>query len=466
MAEPDWEAQPEYGEPATDPGYHNDYGSTDPRQSRTRIMTVPPRRGRPAGPAAPPPRRPAPSGSGRGRRRPPWQRAWRKLRNNPVLLILCGLLVLVALPALAYTGARALDSGDRNALASAGDPGTVGQPGLGIDGSGGPSASASANPSGSPSQPVGGQQGPNGCGLTALLVPTCGHLVGAAPNAFSSVDKVTELKTWEAKVGRKMDIFHMYHSGDELFPTDREMSLTTEPGANRILLLNWKVAAGSNWAAVARGDKDARIDRLAAYIKANVHKKFFLALHHEPEEEVRNTAGSGWTAKDYGNMWRHVVTRMKADGVTQVVWTIIFMGFANFSDAPWFDDLYPGDDIVDWIAYDPYMYADANGDFARLVNRKTAKFPGFYTWATTKHPSKPLMLAEWGIFESATDKTLKPKMYATVAGEIGQFPAIKAICYFNSPIAPRGDTRVDSTPEALAAFRRMMAASVLQAHIM
>lgn len=382
---------------------------------------------------------------------------------------MCGLLVLVGLPALAYTGARVLD-GDKGAALTAAEPGGVGQPGIngGADGSASPTASASASPSPSAAapKPGGGPEGPSGCGLTPLLVPTCGRLVGAAPNAFSKTNKITELKAWEAKVGRKMDIFHMYHSGDELFPTQAEMGLTTEPGANRILLLNWKVAAGTTWAAVARGDKDARIDRLAQYIKANVQKKFFLALHHEPEDEVNNNPGSGMTAKDYGNMWRHVVLRMKALGVTQVVWTIILMGFQDWSEKPWFDDLYPGDDIVDWIAYDPYMYADANGDFNKLVNRVTPKFPGFYTWATTKHPGKPLMLAEWGVFESSTNKSLKPKMYNTVASQIGNYPAIKAISYFNSPIAPRGDTRVDSSPEALAAFRKLMGSDVLQAKIM
>jgi hypothetical protein len=385
-----------------------------------------------------------------------------------VLLILLALVIFVALPAVAYTSVRDLVSPDvKNATLRG--PGLAGQQGLDANGnplqpSGAASGQPTAGPSGSPA--ASGADQPTGCGLNAILVPGCGHLVGAAPNAFSGTNRAVELRAFEAKVGRKMDIFHMYHQGDELFPNQWEIDTTTEPGANRILLLNWKIAAGSSWAAVASGAKDARIDREAAYIKTHYKKKFFLALHHEPEEEVRNTAGSGWTAKDYGAMWRHVVSRMRADGVTNVVWTIIFMGFQGYSDAPWFDDLYPGDSYIDWIAYDPYMYADADGDFARLVNRKTAKFPGFYTWAQTKHPSKPLMLAEWGIFESATNKSLKPKMYNTVADQINNFPAIKAICYFNSPIAPRGDTRIDSSPEALTAFRRLMGASTLQAHIL
>jgi hypothetical protein len=65
-----------------------------------------------------------------------------------------------------------------------------------------------------------------------------------------------------------------------------------------VLLLNWKVAYGTTWAKVAAGGKDARIDAWAAYVKANYGtQKFFLALHHEPENDVQTAAGSGMTPR-------------------------------------------------------------------------------------------------------------------------------------------------------------------------
>jgi hypothetical protein len=39
--------------------------------------------------------------------------------------------------------------------------------------------------------------------------------------------------------------------------------------------------------------------------------------------------------------------------------------------------------------------------------------------------------------------------------QIARFPAIKALVYFDSPNAPKGDTRPDSSQPALAAFRRL-----------
>ena len=53
-----------------------------------------------------------------------------------------------------------------------------------------------------------------------------------------------------------------------------------------------------------------------------------------------------------------------------------------------------------------------------LLNRTTdpAKFPGFYNWATTNHPGKPFILAEWGVHENSVDPTSKPKILGMGGG--------------------------------------------------
>ena len=91
----------------------------------------------------------------------------------------------------------------------------------------------------------------------------------------------------------------------------------------RILLLNWKPDIGRSWASVAAGSMDGQIDRLAAHIKATFPEKFFMVIHHEPEEEVRPAAGSGYTADDFRNMFRHVVKRFRADGVHNALFTVV-----------------------------------------------------------------------------------------------------------------------------------------------
>ena len=303
------------------------------------------------------------------------------------------------------------------------------------------------------------------CTVGAKLVPTCNILWGAAAGGFTSTPPERALKEWDAKAGRTSAILHSYHVGDQLFPTKAEIALADDAGTPRLLFTNWKVAAGTTWARVAAGGADARIDRLATYLKANYTNKFFMALHHEPENDVIATAGSGMTAKDYAAMYRHTVQRLRADGVSNVVFVLAYMSYEPWFNQSWWGDLYPGDDVIDWIGIDAYLSAGPsrfhNEPFTGLMDRTTqpAKFPGFYQWATTKHPAKPLMLAEWGIFENtAGDRTIKPKLFDTVLPNLSRYPALKALVAFDSPSTQTGgDLRIDSSPAALSAFRKIAA---------
>jgi beta-mannanase len=306
---------------------------------------------------------------------------------------------------------------------------------------------------------------PAECTVDAKLVPSCGVLWGAAAGGFSDVPRDEALKTFEQKTGRTAAIYHTYHKGDELIPTKAEIAMTNDPAKPRTLMLNWKVAYGSTWAKVAAGEMDARIDREAAYLKANFTKPFFLVLHHEPENDVKPTAGSGFTAKDFAAMYRHTILRLRAQGVTNIISTVAYMNYEKWNDSPWWFDLYPGDDVVDWIGVDSYVNAQPggfhNGDFTYLMNRTTGKsaYPGFYNWATTQHPTKPVMAAEWGVYDEAGGTNHdKAKIYDTVVPNLSKLPAVKAVVYFETAKDQLGhDIRMDDTPEALAAFKKLAA---------
>jgi hypothetical protein len=187
------------------------------------------------------------------------------------------------------------------------------------------------------------------CVTDKLLIPSCGVLWGAAAGGFSDAPRDEALKAWEKTSGRTAAIFHQYHKGDEIFPTKAEIAMTRDPNHPRVLLLNWKIAYGSTWAKVAAGAQDARIDAFAARIKAGYSEKFFLALNHEPENDVIARAGSGWTAKDFAAMYRHTILRLRAQGITNAINVLAYMGNEKWMSQSWWADLYPGDDVVDWI---------------------------------------------------------------------------------------------------------------------
>ncbi|HZB32966.1 MAG TPA: hypothetical protein VE465_22600 [Streptosporangiaceae bacterium] len=299
---------------------------------------------------------------------------------------------------------------------------------------------------------------PATCTVSAKLVPSCGAWWGVAPASFTDTPRTQALHDFERKIGRNVDIYHAYHRGNEIFPTKEEIAIAREPGKRRILLLNWKPDYGRSWASVAGGSMDGQIDRLSAHIKATFPEKFFMVIHHEPEEEVRPTPGSGFTAGDFRNMFRRVVTRFRANGVRNVLFTVVYMGFDGWGRQPWFDRLYPGHDVVDWVGMDPYASAKMP-DFAHLVNQATKQgrgFPGFYKWSAKMAPDKPLMIAEWGVFSASPHKSA---FFRTVAAQFRRYPRVKAMVYFETPRGPFAgieiDTRVDSSAATLGAFRKL-----------
>jgi hypothetical protein len=65
------------------------------------------------------------------------------------------------------------------------------------------------------------------------------------------------------------------------------------------------------------------------------------------------------------------------------------------------------------------------------------------------------MISEWGVYEHEADPAKKAWIYSTVAEQIRRYPAIKALVYFDSAEAPKGDTRPNSSGQALEEFRKL-----------
>ncbi|GAA0500460.1 hypothetical protein GCM10010167_69780 [Paractinoplanes deccanensis] len=321
-----------------------------------------------------------------------------------------------------------------------------------------PAAAAAAQPE--PQQ----QRRGGRCYTGHNLVPTCGVLWGVAPGAHTESRGRSALARFERKTGRHQAIYHAYHGGiRQLFPTEQEIAIAHEPGRKRILFLNWKPESAS-WAQIAKGDRktDAFLDRLAVHLKKNFPEQFFFAVHHEGENDVREKAGSGYTARDYAAMYRHVIKRLRAKGAANVVSVLVHMAYVPHAQQSWFNHMYPGDDVVDWIGFDTYAYSDpgyGHGDFAEILNRRLEgkrSWPGFYSWAVARHPNKPLMLAEWGVWSSKRNTRYKADFYRRMGDDIREFPRIKAMVQFETPSNQKGqDSSVDSTPAALNAYRKL-----------
>jgi hypothetical protein len=326
---------------------------------------------------------------------------------------------------------------------------------------GGPSSAGPADPAATYASST--PRATRTCPLNKNLVPRCGVLWGAYAQAVGSQQALGAFRHLERVSGSRFSVVHYYHQGTELFPTPWEIQLSRH---HRHLLLNWKPEAGHSWAEVADGAADGYLDSEASYLRAHYRKPFFLVIHHEPENEIDQTPGSGFTAADYRAMFRHVERRLEAGGVHNAIYVMNYMGAQTYAERSWYADLWPGRHFVDWIAFDPYDAPGLNpqsGGFKKMVNRHwgTGVWRGSYRWAHRHFPSKPVMLGEWGAAEKAGNAAWKAGFFKTVVHDLRTMPRLKLLAYFSSPTPTvGGDVRPNTSSRSARAWRALAGRSI------
>lgn len=298
--------------------------------------------------------------------------------------------------------------------------------------------------------------------LPGASVPPGGILLGVAANPLADGQNVDlALTQFELDADRPVDIVHYYKLGqDKAFPRDSELARALDRDSPRILFYNWK-PAGLTWREVADGAADNYLRQTGRNLAQGLPGQFFLSVNAEMEDEVNPTSDSGQTAADFRDFFRHVILLLRASAGENLVSVMGYTGTYKWSKEPWFGELYPGDDVVDWIAQDPFAVDPrTTPDIAHLVNAPADGWPGFYDWALAEFPSKPQMLAEWGVADSQTTPNYKPEFFELAAEALKEFPRIRALVYWNhkgqrddGEHLKVGTTAVNSNPATLDAFR-------------
>jgi hypothetical protein len=298
----------------------------------------------------------------------------------------------------------------------------------------------SASPSGSAANPLHRQlpTAIGGCSVSPILVNGCRAWLGAAARDYPGKSgSKANILAHEEVIGRPVDIAHTYHPPGSSLPNDTDLYFLDRP--NTILLTNWKPASTFADAAGGNAAVDAKIHKTARSVKA-AGRTFMLALWHEPENDVsRGTAcggliGHGGSPAEYVAMWRHVRSIFTAEGVTNVVWVMNYMGASNWDCLV--PSLWPGNDLVDWVMYDPYS-SGGNRTWASQVGR-------FYSYllshsdGTHDFLSKPWGLGEFGIGHSPDGSTVASQAQsytyyddAVRSIRTNMFPRLKAYVDFD-----------------------------------
>ncbi|HEX7134373.1 MAG TPA: hypothetical protein VF228_17490 [Iamia sp.] len=283
---------------------------------------------------------------------------------------------------------------------------------------------------------------PPDCTVTATLVNPCRPWLGVVAGNYPGPGGVrAQYEAHEARIGKRVDVVHTYKDvGNVTLSSDERYF------ANRgtILYVNWKPAA--KWAQATGGNAtvNAQIDTLANQIKALGNHRVMLSIHGEPERVTSKGSsacpglkGDTGTPAEYRAMWANVQNRFAARGTTNVVWVMNYLGYVGWDCL--FKELWPGNDRVDWITWDPYLQTGMRWDteigyFYRALEAKTDAAHAF--------TSKPWGLAEYGSWRNAPQSDAY-RMYddAKASLEGGRFPRLKMYEIYDT-INAGGDIRV------------------------
>jgi hypothetical protein len=272
------------------------------------------------------------------------------------------------------------------------------------------------------------------CAPTALLEPPCGAWFGAfVPHNKNDLSR--KVRDYEKRIGRKLDIVYTYHDMSRVQGARLEGQLLTEEeqrvaADDHLLLLSWESkwwggtkAQQPTWKQIANGDLDASVIDVQARRVKEFGKKVFLSF--DLEMDTRTPANG--TPEDYVRAYRHIHERFRQLGVTNVVWTWITTGYLEHADL--IKRMYPGDEYVDWVAYNQYNYYRCHRT-------------GWLTFAQTQRAThdwirknisddKPLMLSEFGTANDPSRPGRQAEWYAQVPAVLKGLTGVKAALQWN-----------------------------------
>ena len=186
---------------------------------------------------------------------------------------------------------------------------------------------------------------------------------------------------------------------------------------------------------------------MAAQLSSVAPRKIMLSLFGEPERFVTpgtstcpGLKGTSGSPADFKAMWNYVQDRFEALGVTNIVWVMNYLGYDGWDCL--FPELWPGNDRVDWITWDPYVgprerWNDEVGYFYRAMEEKSDAEHDFI--------SKPWGLAEFGYWYG-TNQAEAYRFYDDAKAFLnsGNYPRLKLYEPYDT-ISEGRDTRTSYT---------------------
>ena len=277
--------------------------------------------------------------------------------------------------------------------------------------------------------------------LLAALAAAC--LPGAAaarpPVAFGTFtpgapESRQAIEDFNSMIGRRAAIFHTYKNWD--WPPFQYQTVGTSWEAGAVPMITWE-PIDRPLQAIARGDYDGYITQSARDAVA-FGRPILLRFAHE-----MNGDWTPWSLhpRDYVAAWRHIVRIFRREGASQVhfVWS---------PNTGSFDEYFPGDRWVDYVALDGYNFGAKYNSWDSF----SAIFDSSYR-DLVRLSRRPVIIAEFASTDQGGDKAAWMRDTLS-SGVLDRYPRIRALVWFN--IDKEADWRINSSGDTLAAFRSMI----------
>jgi Glycosyl hydrolase family 26 len=264
-----------------------------------------------------------------------------------------------------------------------------------------------------------------------------GAYVYGAPASLAPLD------AFESAIGKHVSIVHWGQSWGKPpanpFQTSRFEALRRRGSIGMVNWGSWELGPGTNQpefrlATIADGQYDDYIRQYAQSARDWGHP-FFLRFDHEMNgfwQFPWSVQLNGNSSADFVRAWRHVHDIFVQQGATNATW--VWCPNVSGSRTTPLDQVYPGDDYVDWTCLDGYNFGNDGENvwqsFAQVFGG--GSFGGSnphnsYQELLTVAPAKPIMLGEVASAENGGSKAawISDMLQSLPT----QFPQVKAFVW-------------------------------------
>jgi membrane-bound metal-dependent hydrolase YbcI (DUF457 family) len=280
--------------------------------------------------------------------------------------------------------------------------------------------------------------------IAAHPSPASAHRIALGVYIRGAEDDPGRLDRYVEQVGRRPAIVGAYKRWDVKPFNPPELRAISTRGA--IPMISWEPwnsnDQGYRLSAIAKGRYDPYIRRSAQAAKAwggPILLRFGQEMNGSWATWERGVDGT--TGPHFVAAWRHIVRVFRRVGADNVKW--VWCPYVDNGKLP-FMPFYPGGRWVDWVALDGFDWGApiAWQSFSEIFDRSYRKL--------ARLTSKPIMIAEVGANEAGGSKARW--LRRTLGRQLPRLRRVRAVVWFSA--TDGADFRVDSSPSALAAFRR------------